>query len=129
MRRQNVDADFELHTFYGQLQHIIAIHLPLTQPRLEKEAGTTLILADIRTCKTNDFTNTPLGTPSYEQYEPNQVFDMNNVQCLVGRLKFITTHGGRTFWAIVDRSSDDMRAVWVDEEGSGTTVNRRPVNE
>ena len=115
---------FEQEAFFGQLQHIITLDLPTNgSPRLGVDAGKTLVLVDVRTCKTNaTFSHTPPGIPCYEKYEPNQIVDMNSVQCLVGRVQF-TTSSGQVLWAIIDRTPDDNRAVWIDEDGRGVTCN------
>ena len=94
--------------FFGQLQHIFVVRLNAS-PELRLQACTTLILAAIRTCSEPQVKGEN-GICYYSREGRLEVVDIVCVQCLVGRVK----DGNE--WAIVDRSNDSARPVFVTED-------------
>lgn len=105
-----------MKVFYGQLQHIIVVHLPAAQA-LHLDAPLTVLLADILTCKTDEITaNRPMDMPVYRQYGHATVVDLTCVQCLVGRVK-LTTVNNTAIWAILDRSGSlGVSSIAIDDD-------------
>ena len=95
-RQKRRTPEFELQTFFGQLQRILVLELPST-PRLNLATPTTIILALIKNVKAT------LTNNIYHYKElgaVNEVVDLTTVQCVVGRI------WDRDEWAIVDRSNN-----------------------
>lgn len=109
-RHKTRRPEFELQTFYGQLEHIFVVKLAGT-PDL---AGTpaTMFFAAIKTC--NIVARNSLDMHYYEKHGRTEVIDMNCIQCVVGR---ISDPSGRR-WAIIDRSGALARALYMDEQPS-----------
>ena len=93
--------------FFGQLQHIFAVHLG-TSRTLKLAQPTTLILAAIRTCADPELKDN--GIYYYEREGRMEVVDIRCVQCVIGRV------ADRGRWAIIDRSEDATRPVFVLDE-------------
>ena len=87
-------------TFFGQLERILVIELPVA-PRLGITEPTTLVLALIQEVKV------PLrdGIYSYKEFGAKEVVDLKTLQCVVGRVK------NRGEWSIVDRSDNVVAQV------------------
>ena len=86
----------EPETFFGQLQHIIVVHINGPSEELGLEEPETIILAAIRTCADVKMSSSSGDIYSYSQEGPLEVIDIDCIQCCVGRIK----NGKR--WAIVD---------------------------
>ena len=102
--------EYELKTFYGQLQHIFSIQFPSACPDLGLNHPTNIILAAIRSCVL-DNTDALLGNIDIRFYTsdgPVHVTDVTSLQCLVGRIP------DRNSWAIIDRSRSLARACVED---------------
>lgn len=110
-RRRNLEPSFRLDTFYGQLLHIVVIHMP-SDVLSGTHNNETLFLADIHSVKIECKNN--LDMHYYSQMGQREVVDMSCVQCLVGRVKVTTQTGSR--WAIIDRSGELARALYVENE-------------
>jgi hypothetical protein len=94
--------NFELKTFFGQLQHIFTVRLPHCRD-LGLVTDTTVILAVIRNCKIEAVND--LDMHYYRDMGRLDVVDVTCLQCLVGRVK------DNNRWAIIDRSGNLVRAV------------------
>ncbi|KIK15583.1 hypothetical protein PISMIDRAFT_114957, partial [Pisolithus microcarpus 441] len=99
---------FEKRTFFGQLRHIIVLHLS-NSVEVDGSAP-TIFLAAIQPCKVTGFNNLDMHFFSDLQKSTNMV-DMTCVQCVVGR---VADSGGR-LWAIIDRSGNLARASYNGE--------------
>ena len=85
-----------MQIFFGQLNCILLLELPSSQ-RLNLVEPTTVIVALIREVKTT------LRKGIYYYYKHfgvEEVADLNNLQCVVGRIR------DRDEWAIIDRSDN-----------------------
>jgi hypothetical protein len=114
---RNKAPDFELKTFYGQLENIFLIKFDSKTPRdrlgISNPAQDTVILAAIRTCiLNNDSQLEDLDIHFYSKLGALHVTDIVAIQCLVGRVKDQEPHT----WGIIDRSGSLARAVVVDED-------------
>ncbi|KAH9930109.1 uncharacterized protein B0H18DRAFT_873442 [Fomitopsis serialis] len=108
--QRNRPSVFELRTFYGELQHIVSLDVQVTDTAGARRVE-TLILAGIRTCKLDDRPSPGgLDIHYYTTTGRYEVVDINNIQCLVGRIH------DRGQWAIVDRSGSLARAIYVEED-------------
>ena len=103
--------DLQLHTFYGQLQHIVVVDLPKSH-RLRIKKSETIFLAAIQTCLEPTATSNGLDLHYYSKMGWIEIVDMNCVQCVVGRVKDLNTTTG---WVIIDRSGSLARAVFSEE--------------
>ena len=94
-RRRGKTPDFVSQNFFGQLKRILLLGLPSAQ-RLNLDEPTTVILALIREVKAtlkNDIYY-------YKDFGVEEVVDLSNLQCVVGRI------WDRGEWAIIDRSDN-----------------------
>ncbi|EIW87426.1 hypothetical protein CONPUDRAFT_116660 [Coniophora puteana RWD-64-598 SS2] len=96
-------------TFFGQLQHIFVVRLPLDE-RLGIPDGKVHIIVAIEPCKITR-TNPSLDIHWYKTFERVIYLDVICIQCLVGRVR--APDGG---WGIVDRSGDLARAIYAIED-------------
>ncbi|THU76276.1 hypothetical protein K435DRAFT_705157 [Dendrothele bispora CBS 962.96] len=102
----NVDPEYELETFYGQLLRVYLIRFCHPCPELNLFASTTtFIMASIKTCKILTETIPGLDIHFYSSLGKTDVIDITSVQCLVGRIAC-----GRNKWALIDRSGTLARA-------------------
>jgi hypothetical protein len=105
--------DFELKTFYGQLEHIFLIRFPCACEPLGLNASTTIIFAAIRTCKLNNNTNDEsthiLNVHYYTNLGTLDVIDITSIQALVGCVR---TKVDGNQWAIIDQSSSLAHAIY-----------------
>ncbi|GBE87125.1 hypothetical protein SCP_1003720 [Sparassis crispa] len=97
----------EIHTFYGQLQHIFAVRLAPSQP-LQLTKPTTLILATIKSCRIERSHNT-LDIHFFSDTGAVDVIDISCIQCVIGRVP------DGDHWAIIDHSGSLACAVYADE--------------
>ncbi|KAG6806039.1 hypothetical protein H0H92_012948, partial [Tricholoma furcatifolium] len=118
-RRARQRPQYELKTFYGQLQHIYLIRFPQalsTQLKINPPSETTILLAGIRSCKLDKLPSTaftPLDIHFYSSFGSFDVVDIMTVQALVGRVRpSLDSHQ----WAIIDRSGSLARALWNEDE-------------
>ncbi|KAI1785097.1 hypothetical protein LXA43DRAFT_900469 [Ganoderma leucocontextum] len=110
----NKESEYELQTFYGRLEHIIAVHIDRAAAVkvLGLDKATMFILAAIRTCSVEDTrTNEQLDIHYYREFGTLDVLNVTCIQCCVGRVP-----AGPQRWAIVDRSGSLARALAVDDE-------------
>jgi len=98
--RRRKTPDFQLQTFFGQLNRILLFELP-SAPRLNLDKPTTVIVALIQAVKATLRGNIYY----YKEFGVEEVVDLETVQCVVGRVK----DSGE--WAIVDRSDNTVIQV------------------
>ena len=109
-RQKKRRPEYEMKTYYGQLQHILVVSLPLdthlgiTEPAVH-------ILASIRTCKV-ECSNPVLDIHYYSKLRGLDILDITCIQCVVGCIPCANNS-----WAIIDRSGDLARAFYVPEIG------------
>jgi len=103
---------YELRTFYGQLQHLYVVRFLEPCRDIGLENPITLILAAVRTCNL-DNTDQLQGLDIRFSRSLNDgalhVVDVTSLQCLVGRIR------DRGRWAIIDRSGQLARALYVED--------------
>ena len=101
--------EYELRTFYGQLQHIFVIQFRKAHEELGLNYPSTIILASIKTCVLDNAAAQleRLGIKYYAKEGALHVIDITSVQCLVGRVR------DRNKWAIVDRSGSLAQALYI----------------
>lgn len=100
--------EYHLQTFYGQLQRIFVVDIPISEI-LHTTHPTTVILAEISPCKIES-THPRLDIHYYSKCSTSSVLDITCVQCLVGRVP-----DGKQ-WAVIDRSGALARAVVVGDD-------------
>jgi hypothetical protein len=105
-RSRNRRPEYQTETFFGQLQHIFVVPVPLSND-LGLTEPTTALLAAIRACEITG--RNDLDMHYYKELGRLDVVDMTCVQCLVGRVI-----DGK-FWAVFDRSGSLARAIYVEE--------------
>ncbi|KAJ7735356.1 hypothetical protein B0H16DRAFT_1327140 [Mycena metata] len=114
-RRKKVAPEFELQTFYGQLEHIYRVYFDDAVPTLDIEGPTTYLFAAIRVCRLKpmpkDLQAQSLDINFYSGLGELDVIDITSVQSLIGR---VPTTGGQ--WATIDRSGGLARAVWAGDQ-------------
>jgi hypothetical protein len=103
--------EYDLRTFYGQLQHIYVVRFKEACPDLGLSDASTIFLAAIKTCTldNSDSQLRGLDIHFYSSEGAIHVVDITNLQCLVGRI------WDRCVWAIVDRSGSLARALYVED--------------
>jgi hypothetical protein len=108
-RDTKAEPDFQLETFYGQLEHIYRVVFPAAVPALDIVEPTAYILAAVRTCalEKDDPNLKLLDIHLYSRMGPLDVTDITSVQSLVGRVK------DSNRWGIIDRSGSLARALWT----------------
>ena len=112
-RHRNLPVVLQPETFFGQLQHIIFVKIGPSEV-LGLGEPETIILAVIRTCA--DAKTLASGDIYYYSQEGClEVIDIDCIQCCVGRIKDNAT-GNNCKWAIVDRSREQARSVFIDNE-------------
>lgn len=99
--RRNACLEFVPETFYGQLQHIFLVEMPIAM-ELGIQEPQTLILGSILTCDIE--AQNDLDMHYYKRHGRTEVVDITTIQCLVGRVK------DRDWWVIIDRSGKLARA-------------------
>jgi hypothetical protein len=103
--------DFQLTTFFGQLEHIFLVRIPTTRT-LGITKDTTVLLAAVRNC--NILSSNDLDMHYYQDLGRLDVVDITCLQCLVARALDDKT------WVVFDRSGSLARAVAADNiEGVG----------
>jgi hypothetical protein len=111
-RQAQRQPEYELRTFYGQLQHIYVVQFKEPRLALGLNDPTTVFLAAIRTCIL-DNPDTQLHGLDVQLYSKEgglDVVDITSLQCLVGRIR------DRAQWAIIDRSGSLARASYSMED-------------
>lgn len=106
-RRKTLAPEYEVKTFYGQLENILVICLS-AHAMSAFGSGPILLMAGIRQCEVNA-TNS-MGFSIYSNMGQFEVVDMTCVQCLVGRIP----NGKR--WAIIDRTDTLQQSHYIIEE-------------
>lgn len=90
--------EWEVQSFFRQLQSIFVVHLPTTRD-LNLNSPVTLILAAIHLCHVN--AHDDLDIHYYEDMGRTEVVDITTLQCVVAQVKLKKT--GK-HWAILDHS-------------------------
>jgi hypothetical protein len=106
-RHRNLPVVFQPENFFGQLQHIIVVEMGSSE-ELGLDEPETIILGAIRTCADAKTSASGHGIYYYSQEGCLEVIDIDCIQCGVGRIKYSSR------WAIVDRSGEHARSVFVD---------------
>ena len=110
-RKQSRRPQYELRTFYGQLQHIYVVRFLDSYRDIGLRSPVSVILAVIRTCTVDNIDPQLQGLDI--RFSSNDgalhVVDITNLQCLVGRIR------DRDKWAIIDRSGHLARALYVED--------------
>jgi len=109
-RQKRRQPEYEMKTFYGQLQHIFVVSLP-SDAGLRIPEPTVHILASIKTCKV-ERSNAALDIHYYSKLGGLDILDITCIQCVVGRISCVNNS-----WAVIDRSGDLARAFYVPETG------------
>lgn len=117
-RRRNAQTDFQLDTFYGQIEHLYLIEVPAVAYAdfgITNTLEATIIFAAVRTCELVDDEIDgdllkDLDFHFYSKHGALHVIDVTSIQCLVGRVK-----DGKG-WAIIDRSGSLARALYLDDD-------------
>jgi hypothetical protein len=111
-RQPHRRPDYQLQTFYGQLQNIFVVRLDTPCRDLGLVNASTIILAAIRNCHLDDVDPQLQGLDVrfYSSEGPLHVVDITSVQCSVGRIR------DRNQWAIIDRSGTLARALYVGDK-------------
>ncbi|KAI0749097.1 hypothetical protein C8Q74DRAFT_1320447 [Fomes fomentarius] len=111
-RRRKHTAEYELQTFYGRLEHIIAFHLHTdsAMKAFRLDAPMSVILGAVRNCAVTQ-SHPRLDCHYYSQYAELSIVDLQCIQCAVGRVP--TGRVGEQ-WGIIDRSGSLARAVVID---------------
>jgi len=91
---EDVPAEMEVRTYFGQLQQIFSIKVPQS-PQLHLDKPETLYLAAIREC---DASYSEDGFGEFLATNKLAVIDIGTIQCAVGRIY------DQEKWVIVDRS-------------------------
>ena len=105
-RHHNLPVVLQPETFFGQLQYIFLVEIPSEVLGLGESE--TIILGAIRSCADAKTSASGHGIYYYSQDGCLEVIDIDCIQCGVGRIK----DGNK--WAIVDRSREHARSVFVD---------------
>jgi hypothetical protein len=106
--------EFELRTFYGQLQHIFLLRFGnpdakrlLRLDDTPSETQGVVILAGIRNCIIDDDKQLEtLDVHFYSKIGSLDIIDIISVKCLVGRVQ-----DGEHGWGIIDRSGSLARGL------------------
>jgi len=109
-RQKRRQPEYEMKTFYGQLQHIFVISLP-SDAGLHISEPTVHILASIKTCKV-ECSNAALDIHYYSKLGGLDILDIMCIQCVVSHISCANNS-----WAIIDRSGDLARAFYIPETG------------
>ena len=114
-RRPRRTPEYEVKTFYGQLQHIYVVRFTAPCRDLGLDGPSTIILAAIRNCilddtGTDNYARSKLDIHYYSTQGALHIIDITCIQCLVGRMK------DRDKWAIVDWSGLLARALYVADD-------------
>ena len=113
VKKNKRKPEYELKTFYGQIEHIYAV--TFTDPQAKKRLNLlqdTVILVALRPCVLDDQA-APFGLDIhyYSRMGALDIVDVTTVQCLVGRIPI-----GNGRWAIIDRSGSLARALVVENQ-------------
>jgi hypothetical protein len=93
---EDMPAEMEVHTYFGELQQIFSIKLPKSS-QLNLNEPQTLFLAAVKEC------NASFNQGGFWEFSAAGrlvVIDLGTIQCAVGRVK------DRGKWIIIDRSGD-----------------------
>src|SRR5271170_1368480 len=103
--------EYELRTFYGQLQHIYVIQFKEACTDLGLSDPSTIFLAAIKTCHLDDPDPQLQGLDIkfYSSEGAVHIIDITSIQCLIGRIR------DRDRWAIIDRSGSLARALYLED--------------
>jgi len=95
--------EFELQDFFGQILRFVIIDIPHS-PIHKIKAG-SFIYALINQVKISEPTTNQFGVNYYEDFGPMEFVDLNQIKCVVGRIK------DRSKWSIIDRSKLLAQAI------------------
>lgn len=107
--RSRLPIHFAKETFYGQLTHILVVHVQAMPTAIPPTSATTLVLAVIHACDILR-AHPALDIHYYKNLGRTEVVDITTVQCVVGRVR------DRGQWAIIDRSGSLSRALYVEDD-------------
>jgi hypothetical protein len=93
--RQRREPEYEKNIYFGQLQHIFVVQLPVIVV-LKHLKPETLFLAAVRTCDV--VASDSLGAQYFSKLQQPEILDMSCIQCVVGRVPI------GQLWALIDRS-------------------------
>ncbi|KAH8093764.1 hypothetical protein BXZ70DRAFT_897296 [Cristinia sonorae] len=118
-RYRNRQTILEKQTFFGRLQHIFHLQLPY-EPATMRPRGSSItngpihiILAVIRSLPVTE-KHPSLDVHYFTSEGALEAVDLSTVSCLVGCFKVDKTSHK---WALIDRSGQLARAVYVGDEG------------
>jgi hypothetical protein len=95
--------EFELQDFFGQILRFVIVDIPHS-PVHDIEAN-SFIYAFINQVKISEPATNQWGINYYEDLGPTEFVDLNQVKCVVGRIK------DRNKWSIIDRSKLLAQAI------------------
>ena len=95
--------EFELQDFFGQILRFIIVNIPHS-PIHKIKAG-SFIYALINQVKNLEPATDQCGINYYEDLGPMEFVDLNQIECVVGRIK------DRSKWSIIDRSKLLVQAI------------------
>lgn len=113
-RHQRHTPEFELRTFYGQIQHIYTVHFenPTALATLQL-LHDTVSLAAVQPCILDGPSDLHgLDIHFYSRMGALDIVDITTLQCVVGRVR--DTQPGT--WGIIDRSGTLARALSTAED-------------
>lgn len=113
-RRQRHTPEYELQTFYGQIEHIYTVRFenPTALMTLQLPHD-TVILAAVRVCVLDGHSDLQgLDIHFFSKQGSLDIVDITTLQCVVGRVK--DTQPGT--WGIIDRSGGLARALSITED-------------
>ena len=95
--------EFELQDFFSQILHFIIVDIPHSP--IHKIKADSFIYAFINQVKNLEPATDQCGINYYEDLGPTEFIDLNQVECVVGRIK------DRSKWSIIDRSKLLAQAI------------------
>ncbi|KAF8152496.1 hypothetical protein B0H34DRAFT_784591 [Crassisporium funariophilum] len=112
-RNCQVEPEYDVQSYFGQLKNIFVIRLPVSRD-LGIEKPTTLILAAVHSCTI--LAHNDLDMHYYKNLGRTEVVDMTSIQCVVGRSARKAERAPFALEAFgsSDNSLDDgMYALWI----------------
>ena len=107
--------ELRLDTFYGQLEHIVVVHLS-PSPALKLVSQTVVFLAVVRNCPVSH-TNS-LDIHFYQDLGRLDVVDITCLQCLVG--PSVNPGVRRQLWTVFHRATDAIERSIVGQSSTDT---------
>ena len=88
--------EFELQDFFRQILRFVIVNIPHSP--IHNIKAISFIYALIHQVKISELATNSCGINYYEDLGPTEFIDLNQVKCVVGRIK------DRSKWSIIDRS-------------------------